>query len=54
VESVIPSLDSRIRDLFDHMAPARVQLLIDLLDEATTTERQHDHAPQPLPRAKAG
>jgi DNA-binding MarR family transcriptional regulator len=54
VESVIPSLDSRLRDLFDHMAPARVQLLTDLLDEAITTERQQDRAPQSSPKAKAG
>ena len=52
VESVIPSLDSRLRDLFDHMAPARVQLLTDLLDEAITTERQQDRAPQSSPRPK--
>jgi DNA-binding MarR family transcriptional regulator len=53
VKSVIPFLDSRLRDLFDHMAPARVQLLIDLLDEAIPTERQHGRAPQPSPTGRS-
>jgi DNA-binding MarR family transcriptional regulator len=54
VESVVPSLDCRIRGLFEHMAPARLQLLIDLLDEAITPPKQNDRAPQPLPAARAG
>jgi DNA-binding MarR family transcriptional regulator len=54
VESVIPSLESRIRELFEHMAPARLQLLIDLLDEAVKPPKQHGHATQSLPTARAG
>jgi DNA-binding MarR family transcriptional regulator len=54
VQSVIPSLDCRVRGLFEHMAPARLQLLIDLLDEAIKPQREHDRAPQRLPTARAG
>jgi DNA-binding MarR family transcriptional regulator len=54
VESVIPSLDCRIRGLFEHMAPARLRLLIDLLDEAITPPKQNDRAPPPLPAARGG
>jgi DNA-binding MarR family transcriptional regulator len=54
IESVIPSLESRIRELFEHMAPARLQLLIDLLDEAAKPPKQHGYAPQSLPTARAG
>jgi MarR family 2-MHQ and catechol resistance regulon transcriptional repressor len=54
VESVIPSLDCRVRGLFEHMAPARLQLMIDLLDEAIKPQKQHDRASQPLPTARAG
>jgi DNA-binding MarR family transcriptional regulator len=54
VESVIPSLDCRVRGLFEHMTPARLQLMIDLLDEAIKPQKQHDRASQPLPTARAG
>jgi DNA-binding MarR family transcriptional regulator len=54
IESAIPSLESRIRELFEHMAPARLQLLIDLLDEAAKRPKQHGYAPQSLPTARAG
>ncbi len=54
VESVIPVLDSRIRELFEQMTPPRLQLLIELLDEATESTKQHGPSPQPLPAARAG
>jgi DNA-binding MarR family transcriptional regulator len=54
VESVIPSVDSRIRELFEHMPPARLQLLIDLLDEAMNPPKQHGHPPHSLTTARAG
>jgi DNA-binding MarR family transcriptional regulator len=54
VESVIPSVDSRIRQLFEHMAPARLQLLVDLLEEAMKPPKQQGHARQSLPTARAG
>jgi DNA-binding MarR family transcriptional regulator len=54
IESVIPFLDERVRSLFDHMAPARLQLLIDLLDEAMQARRHHERAPQPMPTTRAG
>lgn len=54
VESVIPLLENRIRGLFAHMAPARLQLLIDLLDEAMKPQKQHDRVPQAVPTARTG
>jgi DNA-binding PadR family transcriptional regulator len=45
VNSVIPSLDCRVRELFEHMEPARLQLLIELLDEAIEPQKQRDRAP---------
>lgn len=51
VESVIPSLDSRIRGLFEHMARSRLELLMDLLDEAIEPMRRHDRGPQTIRNA---
>jgi DNA-binding MarR family transcriptional regulator len=44
-----PSLDARIGELFDHMAPARLQLLIELLAEARKLQKSTERASQPLP-----
>jgi len=54
VESVIPLLESRIPELFGHMASARLQLLIELLDEVMKVTKQHGHLPQAVPAARAG
>jgi DNA-binding MarR family transcriptional regulator len=54
VASVIPSLDNRVRGLFEHMPPARLQLLIDLLDETTKPQSQQNRAPQSISAARAG
>jgi DNA-binding MarR family transcriptional regulator len=54
IESVTRPLDERIRGLFEHMPKARLQLLIDLLDEAMPARKHHDRAPQLLPTACAG
>lgn len=52
---VAPLLDARIQTLFGHMAEARLQLLMDLLNEAMPApKRNGEHAPQPVPTAKAG
>jgi DNA-binding MarR family transcriptional regulator len=52
---VAPLLDARVQTLFGHMAEARLQLLIDLLNEAMPAPRRNEeHAPQPVPTAKAG
>lgn len=52
---VAPLLDARIQTLFGHMAEARLQLLIDLLNEAMPAPRRNEErAPQPVPTAKAG
>jgi DNA-binding MarR family transcriptional regulator len=52
VDSVIPLLDRRIRGLFEHMTPERLQLLIDLLDETVEPIRHDDSGPQTLRRAQ--
>jgi DNA-binding MarR family transcriptional regulator len=39
LESIGPTLDDKIQDLFGHMAPPRLQLLIELLDEAMRFQR---------------
>jgi DNA-binding MarR family transcriptional regulator len=52
--SVAPSLDARIGELFDHMTPARLQLLIELLAEARRSQKSTERAPQPLPATRAG
>ncbi|MGA9720556.1 MAG: MarR family transcriptional regulator [Acidobacteriaceae bacterium] len=52
---VAPLLDARIQTLFAHMAEARLQLLIDLLNEAMPApKRNEEPAPRPVPTAKAG
>jgi DNA-binding MarR family transcriptional regulator len=44
LDSVAPLLDARIGSLFDHMAPDRLQLLIELLKEATpAVKRNGEH-----------
>jgi DNA-binding MarR family transcriptional regulator len=53
VDSVIPMLDQRIRGLFEHMTPERLQLLIDLLDEAIEPISRHDRARQTLRSAQS-
>jgi hypothetical protein len=47
-------LESRIPELFEHMAPARLQLLIELLDEVMKLPKQLGHLPQAVPAARAG
>jgi DNA-binding MarR family transcriptional regulator len=55
LDFVGPLLDARIQTLFGHMAEARLQLLIDLLNEAMPARRRNDErAAQPIPRARAG
>jgi DNA-binding MarR family transcriptional regulator len=55
VEFVAPLLDARIQTLFGHMAEARLQVLIDLLNEAMPAPRRNgERTPRPIPRAKAG
>jgi DNA-binding MarR family transcriptional regulator len=45
LDVVAPLFDERIAMLFEHMAPARLALLIDLLNEAMpTTSREHEMA----------
>jgi hypothetical protein len=46
-------LDQRIRGLFEHMTPERLQLLIDLLDEAIEPISRHDRARQRLRSAQS-
>ena len=53
VDSVIPMLDRRIRGLFEHMTPERLQLLIDLLDEAIEPISRNDRARQTLRSAQS-
>ena len=54
LESIGLSLDGHIRRLFDHMAPARLQFLVELLDEARRSQKANERTPQPLPTARAG
>jgi DNA-binding MarR family transcriptional regulator len=54
LESIGLSLDAQIRGLFDHIAPARLQLLLELLEEARNSQKPHERAVQPLPRTRAG
>jgi DNA-binding MarR family transcriptional regulator len=54
VESIRFSLDTQIRGLFDHMAPARLQLLTELLDEAQRSQKPGRRAAQLIPAARAG
>ncbi len=55
LEFVAPLLDSRIQTLFGHMTEARLQALVDLLNEAMPApKRNGERAPQPIPTAKAG
>lgn len=54
LESIGLSVEARICGLFDHMAPARLQLLVELLDEARRSKRSTELAPQPFPAARAG
>ncbi len=55
VDFVAPLLDARIQTLFGHISEARLQLLIDLLNEATPPpKRNAELAPQAVPAAKAG
>jgi DNA-binding MarR family transcriptional regulator len=54
LESLSDSLDAQIRGLFEHMAPARLQLLVELLDEAQRSQKAGRRAAQPLPAARAG
>lgn len=45
LDSVAPLLDARIGTMFAHISPERLQLLIELLNEATpTTRRNGEHA----------
>jgi DNA-binding MarR family transcriptional regulator len=53
VDSVIPLLDRRIRGLFEHMTPERLQMLIVLLDEAVEPIRPDDSATQAMRTAQA-
>jgi hypothetical protein len=46
-------LDRRIRGLFEHMTPERLQLLIDLLDEAIEPISRNDRARQTLRSAQS-
>jgi DNA-binding MarR family transcriptional regulator len=54
LESIGLSLDGQIHRLFDHMAPARLQFLVELLDEARRSQKVNERAPHPLPTARAG
>jgi DNA-binding MarR family transcriptional regulator len=54
LESIALSLDAQIRGLFDHMAPARLQFLVELLDEARGLQKPDELAPQRLPTSRAG
>jgi DNA-binding MarR family transcriptional regulator len=52
--SIAPSLDARVGELFDHTAPARLQLLIELLAEARRPQQSTERVSQPLPARRAG
>jgi DNA-binding MarR family transcriptional regulator len=54
LESIALSLDAHIRGLFAHMVPARLQLLVELLDEARRSQKPHELARQPIPSTRAG
>jgi DNA-binding MarR family transcriptional regulator len=55
LEFVAPLLDARIQTLFGHMAEARLQMLVDVLNEAMPApKRNGERTPQPMPTAKAG
>lgn len=54
LESLSASLDAQIRGLFQHMAPARLQLLMELLDEVQRSQKASERSAQPLPAARAG
>jgi DNA-binding MarR family transcriptional regulator len=54
LESISPSLDARIRDLFGHMAPTRLQLLIELVEEARRSPKHAEYGPQPFATTRAG
>jgi MarR family 2-MHQ and catechol resistance regulon transcriptional repressor len=54
IESVTPSLERRINELFEHMAPSRLQMMIDLLDEAIKLSTHFDRAQESIPTARAG
>ncbi|MFL6426635.1 MAG: MarR family transcriptional regulator [Acidobacteriaceae bacterium] len=48
------SLDGQIRGLFDHIAPARLQLLVELLEETRNSQKPNERAAQPLPQTRTG
>jgi DNA-binding MarR family transcriptional regulator len=55
LDFVAPLLDARIQALFGHISEARLQLLVDLLNEAMPAlKRNGERAPQPVPTSKAG
>jgi DNA-binding MarR family transcriptional regulator len=52
--SIGMSLDAQIRRLFDHIAPARLQLLVELLEEARSPQKPNERATQPLAQTRTG
>jgi DNA-binding MarR family transcriptional regulator len=54
LEFVTPLLDARIQTLFGHMAEARLQLLVDLLNEAMPPPKRNGERARSVPTAKAG
>ena len=54
LESIGLSLDARIRRLFDHIAPTRLQLLVELLEEARNSQKPNERATQPLAQTRTG
>jgi DNA-binding MarR family transcriptional regulator len=54
LESISGSLDAQIRGLFEHMAPAHLHLLMELLGEAQRPHNAGEQAAQPFPSTRAG
>lgn len=52
--SVSLSLDAQIRGLFDHIAPARLQLLVELLEEMRSPHKPNERAAQQLSQRWTG
>jgi DNA-binding MarR family transcriptional regulator len=52
--SIGVSLDAQIRGLFEHIAPARLQLLVELLEEARNSRKSNERAAQPLAQTRTG
>lgn len=54
LDSVAPLLDAQVTTLFGHMPPGRLQLLVDLLDEAAPSMRRNEERTSTMPTTRAG